>query len=360
MASRRRAPHTSVMTRHPTRLASAILALAALLVLTVPALAAKPAGDGGGAGGGGANQGTVKVVDADSGQESLTDNEPHVCAFYLHFYGAPSGEAGEWWVVDWPPTGSGAELTDGVYSVPPGGSFDTATFEFPAGHYRVVWQADDAQNEKHKTFWVDEDCWADEPEDQPTDEPADEPEDQPTDEPADEPTDEPTDEPADEPTDEPTDEPADQPTEEPTDEPADQPTDEPTDEPADQPTDEPTDEPADQPTDEPTDEPADEPADEPTDEPEGDVADSVDEVEPEVEEPVQEQEEPAADTSNDPGQPESDAAPASGGGPAVDELPDTAMPTPAAPFLPGAAATIGLLLLVVAHRMLRHRGFAPR
>ena len=146
------------MFRNATRLASAVLALAALLVFTVPAFAAKPAGDGGGAGGGGGNQGTVKVVDAASGEGSETDNDPHACAFYLQFSGASSGEAGEWWVVDWPPTGSGAEMVDGTYSVPAGGSFETATYELPAGHYRVIWQVADAQNEKHKTFWVDDDC----------------------------------------------------------------------------------------------------------------------------------------------------------------------------------------------------------
>ncbi len=50
----------------------------------------------------------------------------------------------------------------------PAGHIDTATYELPAGHYRVVWQVTDAQNEKHKTFWVDDDCMADEPEDQPS------------------------------------------------------------------------------------------------------------------------------------------------------------------------------------------------
>ena len=44
----------------------------------------------------------------------------------------------------------------------------------------------------------------------------------------------------------------------------------------------------------------------------------------------------------------------------VDELPDTAMPMRAAPVLPGAAATIGLLLLLVAHRVLNDRGVARR
>jgi hypothetical protein len=304
------------MFRNSTHLASAVLALAALLVLTVPALAAKPVGAGGPGGGGGGNEGSVKVVDAGSGQESLTGNEPHVCAFYLTFDGAPDGETGQWWIVDWPPTGTGVEMVDGVYSIPSGGSFDTATFELLAGHYRVVWQAVDAPNEKHKTFWVDEDCWAEEPEDQPVDEPTDQPEDQPEDQPVDEPT--------------------------------------------DQPEDQPVDEPVDEPTDQPEDQPEDQPADEPADEPEGDVADSVVDDEPEVEEPVQEQEQPAEDSSDDPGQPESDSAPASGGGPVVDELPDTAMPTPVTPVLPGAGATIGLLLLVVAYRVLGDRGFARR
>jgi hypothetical protein len=66
--------------------------------------------------------------------------------------------------------------------IPPGGSFMTATMTLDAGHYRVNWQALNAQTEKHKTFWVDA-CEADEveevqPEEQPEENPEENPEEQ--------------------------------------------------------------------------------------------------------------------------------------------------------------------------------------
>lgn len=283
---------------------SAVVALTAVLLIASPVFAAKPAGAGDGAGGNGggngSNQGTVKVVNADSLQESDTGNEPHVCGFYLVFE-APDGESGTWSVVDWPPTGTGVVVGSGGYAVPAGGSFSTGLFSLSAGHYRVNWLATGAQTEKHKTLWVDA-CDVEEPEDQPTDQPTDEP------------------------------------------------TDEPTDQPTDEPTDEPTEEPQDQPTDEPTEEP-----EETETQPEGEVAESTDGSQPPTDDPdpteVQQPDEPT--------EPQTDLAPANGGAPAVDELPDSAMSMPE-PVLPGAASALGILLLLVGHRIMRDRGRIPR
>jgi hypothetical protein len=207
MAESAAAVETCRMPRRTHRPASAAIALIATLLLAAPAMAGKPpdVGGGGGNGSNGAgngNLGTVKVVDAQSGLETLTDNEPHVCTFVLNFYGAPDGEAGTWTIVDWPPTGDGTQVGDGAYVIPAGGSFLTGSFDLDAGHYRVNWQGINAPNGKHKTFWVDE-CLVDEPEDEPEDETQEEPEDEPVDEPDDEPEDEPADEPQDEPEDEP-------------------------------------------------------------------------------------------------------------------------------------------------------------
>jgi hypothetical protein len=191
------------MHRHTVRSAATAVALLATLLLAAPVWAAKPpdagAGtNGNGAGNDGGNQGSVSVVDAELGLESLTDNESHACGFFLSFHGAPNGESGWWSIVDWPPTGTGVQVLAGTYAIPAGGSFLTATYELDAGHYRVNWQAVNAQGEKHKSFWVDASCFeedttppdpVDEPEDEPQDEPEDQPEEQeqPVDEPQDEP-----------------------------------------------------------------------------------------------------------------------------------------------------------------------------
>jgi hypothetical protein len=54
--------------------------LVALLAITSPVWAAKPAGAGAGGAGGG-NSGDVKVVDALTGADESPSNDPHVCSF---------------------------------------------------------------------------------------------------------------------------------------------------------------------------------------------------------------------------------------------------------------------------------------
>jgi hypothetical protein len=280
-----------------------VAALAAILLVVGPAWAAKPPDAGsGGSGAGPGNEGAVKVVDADTGLESTTDNEPHVCGFYLHFDDAPDGVSGTWTIVDWPPTGNGDEVAAGTYAIPPGGSYETETMDLAAGHYRVMWQAINAQTEKHKTFWVDDGCDAEE---QADEEPVEEP---PVEEP-----------PVEEP-----------PVEE------EQPVEEP-------------------PVEEP---PVEE--EQPEEQPEEAVEESVQEPPAEEEQPDQQLEqdqEPSLEEQNDveqPADPESDLAPSITDEPIVEELPDTAMSMPET--LPGLGAAIGLLLLVVAHRLVLDRG----
>jgi hypothetical protein len=302
------------MHRTAPRAAGLVAALAAILLAVGPAWAAKPPDAGsGGSGGGPGNQGAVKVVNADTGLESTTDNEPHVCGFYLHFHDAPDGASGTWTIVDWPPTGSGDEVAAGTYAIPPGGSYETEAMDFAAGHYRVMWQAINAQTEKHKTFWVDEGCDAGEQVDeQPVEEP-------PVEEP---PVEEP---PVEE----------EQPVEE-------QPVEEP-----------PVEE--EQPVEEP---PVEE--EQPEEQPEEAVEESIQEPPAEEEQPDQQPEqdqEPSLEEQNDveqPADPESDLAPSITDEPIVEELPDTAMSMPET--LPGLGAAIGLLLLVVVHRLVLDRG----
>jgi hypothetical protein len=298
------------MNRHTHRTASAAVALIATILFITPAFAAAGAGGGGngnGGGSGGGNQGSVRVVDAVFGLESLTGNEPHVCTFYLDFSGAPSGESGDWSIVDWPPTGNGTEIANGAYAFPANGSFTTGTFELDAGHYRVEWQAINAQTEKHKTFWV-EDCVADEPEEQPEDQPQDQPEEQPEDQ--------------------------DQPAEELNEEPAG----------------EPEDELGEGDVNGAVGEPASEPEDELG---EGDVDNVVSEPEDQPEEQPAAEEQPVDEPDT-----EGAIAP-SVGDPIVSVLPDTALPTPA-PVILGPAAILVLLCLVAAHLTLLDRGTRVR
>ena len=326
----------------PTRrTASAGVALVATILFVAPVWAAAPAGVGGGGGGngngggnGGANEGSVRVVDAVSGLESLTDNEPHVCTFLLAFEGSASGESGDWSIVDWPPTGSGAEIASGEYAIPANGSFVTGTFQLDAGHYRVQWQAINAQSEKHKTFWVDDDCLADEPEDQPEGQP--EEQDQPVEDPIDEPTGEPAEEPGEGVADG---------VEEPAGEPEDEPGEGDVDTAAGEPP-APTDE-----QDQPVEELNEEPPGEPAGEPEGDVDGTVGEPAGEPTEQTA-----AEDQAIDEPETDRDVAP-SVGGPIVSELPDTAMPMP---VLPGLGAALGLLCLVAVHMTLLDRELRVR
>jgi hypothetical protein len=109
------------------------------------------------------NNGTIKVHD-DREPSPEVKNQPHVdCPFHFHFFFADAAQAGDWWVMVWPPTGpmtfsglAGSYLTDS------NGEYVTGDLVLDAGHYKLFWEGDTTpggqQPIKHKVFWVDESC----------------------------------------------------------------------------------------------------------------------------------------------------------------------------------------------------------
>jgi len=147
----------------PTRTAVGAAVLGISMLLSVaPALGAGNNGNGNGNGStptGNGTSGNVKVHDAGTGVEtSGTDNEPHVCAFWLGFTFEAPFEAGTWVVVSWAPTGDGSIVASGVYDTAGDGVDSSSVIEVAAGHYRVEWAATGATSSKKKTFWVDAGC----------------------------------------------------------------------------------------------------------------------------------------------------------------------------------------------------------
>jgi hypothetical protein len=140
---------------------AAVLGLSMLLSVA-PVLGAANSNNGNGSGstpGGSGTSGNVKVRDATTGVEtSGTDNEPHVCAFWLEFTFDAPFEAGTWLVVSWAPTGDGSTVASGAYDTAGDGVDSSSVIEVAAGHYRVEWAATGATSSKKKTFWVDADC----------------------------------------------------------------------------------------------------------------------------------------------------------------------------------------------------------
>jgi hypothetical protein len=133
-----------------------------MLLSVAPVLGAANGNNGSGASsttGGSGTSGNVKVHDAETGVEtSGTDNEPHVCAFWLGFTFDAPFEAGTWLVVSWAPTGDGSTVAAGAYDTAGDGVDSSSVIEVPAGHYRVEWAATGATSSKKKTFWVDAGC----------------------------------------------------------------------------------------------------------------------------------------------------------------------------------------------------------
>ena len=268
-----------------------------LVVSIAPAMAAK-GGNGNDNGNANGNAGVAKVHDATTDLEAGEQgNEPWVCTFWVGFYASNPTEAGTWQILNWPPTGDGTVVASGTYDTAGDGVDGTGDLALAEGHYRLEWQTATDSNVKHKTFWVE--CEATEAESDPTDEAA------PTDEPA------------------PTDEAAPSGDEEVQGEEQTPPTDEA----------------------EPTDEAA------PTDEagPDEENPDETDEAAPTPEEDV---------LAGNPGPvaspetPEGGAAPADGG---ATELPDTSIPAQSS----GVLATIGVLLIIAAHRGARRTRSLP-
>ena len=154
----------------PVAVAGVALLAFSLLLSVGPAMGAANNSHGGGNG----TSGNLKVHDAGTGEETAgTDNEPHVCAFWLGFTFDAPFEAGTWVLVSWAPTGDGSTIASGVYDTTGDGTDSSSVLDVPAGHYRVEWAATGASASKKKTFWVDADCG--EGESQTEEPPAEEP-----------------------------------------------------------------------------------------------------------------------------------------------------------------------------------------
>jgi hypothetical protein len=160
--------------RTPITVAGAALLGLSLLLTAAPALGAANHGDNS-APGGGNGSGNVKVHDAASGVETNgSDNEPHVCTFWLEFDFADTFEAGTWFIVSWAPTGDGSTVESGTYDTAGDGTDQSDVILLTAGHYRVEWAATGESTTKKKTFWVDARCGepASPAEESPVDDPA--------------------------------------------------------------------------------------------------------------------------------------------------------------------------------------------
>jgi hypothetical protein len=92
------------------------------------------------------------------GRKAWSDNEPHVCAFWLEFTMPAPYESGAWTLVGWPPTGDGSTVAAGAYDTSGDGTDASSVIDVAAGHYRVEWAASGETVTKKKTFWVDASC----------------------------------------------------------------------------------------------------------------------------------------------------------------------------------------------------------
>jgi hypothetical protein len=141
--------------------AGGVAVLAMSLLLSVgPALGDARNDNNGNGGAGGVGSSNVKVHDASSGLEALgTDNEPHVCDFWLEFSMPRPFEAGTWTLESWAPTGDGSTVASGPYNTDGDGTDASSVIHVVAGHYRIEWAATGETVTKKKTFWVDAGCY---------------------------------------------------------------------------------------------------------------------------------------------------------------------------------------------------------
>lgn len=128
----------------PHRLGRAASLAAVLSLLAAGLVAAAPAG----------NNGTVKVHDGTTDDAPVIKNEPHVCTFHLHFFFADEAQTGAWRIDEQSPTGDASAILSGTYTTDANGEYATEEFGLPIGHYKLYWDGRNAQNVKHKTFWV--------------------------------------------------------------------------------------------------------------------------------------------------------------------------------------------------------------
>ena len=103
------------------------------------------------------NNGTVKIHDGATEPSPEVKNQPHVCTFHLHFFFADAGQAGDWWIESWPPTGDRGTVMAGTYLTNENGEDrqpEEGAYQLPDGHYKLFWEGRNTQNIKHKVFWV--------------------------------------------------------------------------------------------------------------------------------------------------------------------------------------------------------------
>jgi hypothetical protein len=139
------------MRRHPLVRAGwfSVLVVAGLALIAAAnvTMAKQPSG----------NDGTVKIHDTATDTEPSIRNEPHVSTFHLHFFFADPTQSGWWEIRAWAPGDKGARVLSGTYDTSADGSDREPTdgaYALPSGHYKLFWEGRNAQNVKHKTFWV--------------------------------------------------------------------------------------------------------------------------------------------------------------------------------------------------------------
>ncbi|MER5463132.1 LPXTG cell wall anchor domain-containing protein [Streptomyces sp. NPDC002668] len=158
----------------------ALVAAAALSLLTAPSALATPPGD----------NGTVKIHDAKTGDE-LRKNEPHVCSFYLDAFGFDAGQQVDWHIEAWAPTADvkGETVRSGSLTLDGDGHGRSTDLGLPDGHYKLFWNFDGEHGRaKHKVFWTD--CAGEDskPDDKPSATASDKPGEQPSRQPGEQPS----------------------------------------------------------------------------------------------------------------------------------------------------------------------------
>ena len=106
------------------------------------------------------NNGTVKIHEGATEDEPIVANDPHVCAFHLHFFFADPFQAGTWEIQEWSPGDKGTVVLSGTYDTNGDGEDrdpDAGVYTLPDGHYKLFWDGDldTEKHDKHKVFWVD-------------------------------------------------------------------------------------------------------------------------------------------------------------------------------------------------------------
>ena len=132
------------------RKATALVMIAASLLLYAVALSTPAAADPGG------NNGDVKIHETGTAVADQR-NEPHVCTFYIDGFNFDGASTGTWHIETWAPTGSGTVLSGSWGPADAQGNWHSATISsLDPGHYKLFFkQTGTPGDDKHKVFWVE-------------------------------------------------------------------------------------------------------------------------------------------------------------------------------------------------------------